>query len=594
MSGKRAKGKNKRVKGRGFCFLLFILLPVFDGSLCAADRSGPSEGAGLDKTKYITVDEIVPGMDAYCLTVYKGTEIERFALDVLSVVRDISPGRDAILVQGTDKRFIHTGPVAGCSGSPVYIDGRLAGALAFGWSFSKDPLYGVTPIEEMLRVGEGGTDEKAEGQTGFGFDFSRPIDFTEIDRQINSSLGKPDSSLGTRLAVPLIVSGLPAEQYEQLAASVEPFGFMAVSGIGGGGSSPGTQETKLVRGASLAVPLVTGDITMTVIGTVTDVVGDKVYGFGHSFLGYGPINLPMATGKVHTVVSNVVRSFKFASALEIVGALITDESAAVRGQIGAKAQMIPLTIRVNRYNDPETRVYNCRVANNQMLTPLMLRSAVAGAALSLGKLPPDHTIEYKVDIGVDGAESITFENVSTGMGLTEMIKESTGSVAMLLNNPYKKVDIKSLDFDIRIVPKNVSSRIWSVDLSDSKVRAGGQLDVSIILESPLAEKKKYKYSLKIPETVPPGKYNLIVCGGYGYQQFLMKAAPYKFTPQNLQTLVGAMNNLLAIRRNKLYCLLVLPSGGVSVEAAELPDLPATKVLVLGDTKRTMRIQPYQH
>ncbi len=618
MSEKRAKVKGQKVNFSAFFFLLFILLPILTGSLYAAGESNPSEGlapvpaagAGLDKTKYITVDEIVPGMDAYCLTVYKGTEIERFALDVLSVVRDISPGRDAILVQGTDERFIHTGPVAGCSGSPVYIDGRLAGALAFGWGFSKDPLYGVTPIEEMLRVGQGRTDEQKEGQTGSGFDFSRPIDFDEIERQITTPRFSESSSLNGAAALPspLITSGLPAEEYERLAALVEPFGLMAVSGMGGGNSSlaardssseaaamsGGKRGTELVPGASLAVPLVTGDIAMTVIGTVTEVVDDKVYGFGHSFLGYGPIDLPMATGKVHTVVSNVMRSFKFASALEIVGALRTDESAAVRGRIGAKAKMIPLTIRVERYNDPEKRVYNCQVANNRLLTPLLIRSAVAGAALSFGKLPPDHTIEYKVDIGINGEESISFENVSTGMGLAEMIKESTGSVAMLLNNPYKKVDIKSMDFDVRIAPKNISSGIWSVDLSDSKVKAGQQIDVSIVLESVLAEKKKYRYSLKIPEITAPGQYDLIICGGYDYQQFLRKAEPYKFVPQNLPTLLEALNNLLAIERDKLYCLLVLPSGGVAVEKAELPDLPATKALVLGDTKRTLIIQPYRH
>ena len=106
-----------------------------------------------DPARYISVDEIKPGMEAYCLTVYKGTEVEKFGLEVLSVVHDFMPGRDAILVRGTDERFIHTGPVAGCSGSPVYINGRLAGAMAMGWQFSKDPLYGVTPIADMLRVG---------------------------------------------------------------------------------------------------------------------------------------------------------------------------------------------------------------------------------------------------------------------------------------------------------------------------------------------------------------------------------------------------------------------------------------------------------
>ena len=339
------------------------------------------------------------------------------------------------------------------------------------------------------------------------------------------------------------------------------------------------------------MPLVTGDITMTAIGTVTEVVGDRIYGFGHRFLGFGPIDLPMATGKVHTVVSSLYRSFKFASALETVGALTADESTAVCGQIGAKAKMIPLTITIDDYRDRRKQVYNCRLANNQILTPVMLRLAVLTAAFRSGNLPPDHMIEYKATIGIEGLEPVSFENVSTSSGLDEMITESAGSVAILLNNPYKEVDIKSLDLDLRQRAKNISSRIWSVDLSDSKVKAGQKIEVLVVVESFLAEKKKYHFTMKIPDELAPGRYDLIVCGGYGYVRFLKKAVPYRFVPQNLATLVEAMNNLLQIQRDKLYCFLVLPPGGVAVEKAELPDLPATKALVLSDAKRSLKTRP---
>ena len=596
--GKMSRQETK-VKRQNFLFFCFCLLLVLGGSFCWA-------GEQLDKSKYISIDEVQPGMEAYCLTTYKGTEIEKFDLEVLDVVRNIRPGGDAILVQGTDERFIHTGPVAGCSGSPVYINGRLAGALAFAWFFSKDPLYGVTPIEEMLRVGEGTPDVKQGAwERAFVFDYSAPIDFVEIDKQITTPRFPRHRSLtgATALPCPLIISGLPAEVCEELGALFEPFGLMTVAGIGGGSSllesqktGDGSPEARLVPGACLVIPLVTGDITIEVIGAVTEVVGDKIYGFGHSFLGYGygPVDLPMATGRVHAVVSNVLQSFKFASAVEIVGALTTTESRAVCGRIGARARMIPLTIRVDRYNDVEKRVYNCRVANNRLLTPRMLRLAVPGAVLRLGSLPPNHMIEYKVSIGVEGAESITFENVSTSLGLHEMIIESVGVVAILMNNPYKSVDIKSVEIEVRIVPRNIVSHIWSVDLSDSRIKAGEEVEIGVVVESFLGGKKKYECSLKVPDELSPGKYDLIVCGGYDYERFLRKAAPYRFIPENLSSLIGAINNILAIKRDKLYCLLVLPSGGVAVEKAELPDLPATKALVLWDAKRVLRIQPYEH
>ncbi len=585
MFEREAKRKNFTLLLLALFFLLFSTI-----SVCWSFEQ-------LDKTKYISIDQIQPGMEAYCLTCFKGTEIEKFGLEVLDVVRDISPGKDAILVQGTDERFIHTGPVGGCSGSPVYIDGRLAGAMAFGWTYSKDPLYGVTPIEEMLQVGKGVYSEQTAQQIGFAFDYSAPIDFVEIDKEIKNSLlsGKKNFLGGTSpLPCPLIVSGLPRGVCEQLNPVVEPFGLMAVAGMGSGSDSFQAEDVQLTPGASLAIPLLTGDITMTVIGTVTEVIGDKVYGFGHSFLGYGVVDLPMATAKVHTVVSSIVRSFKYASPLKTVGALKTDESSAILGQLGAEARMIPLTIKVDRYNDTEKRLYNCRVVDNRLLTVTIVRAAVTGAALMLGDLPPEHTIEYKVAVEIEDAEPIIFENVSTSLDVRELVIESLSTVALIMNNPYRKVAIKSMEFDIRILPKNVTSHIWSVDLSDLEVKAGQTIDISVILESVLAGKKKYRYNLEIPHDLTPGKYELIVSGIYGYQDFLRKAARYKFVYYNLPTLVESLNNLLRISRDKLYCILVLPSGGVAIAKAQLPDLPPTKALVLQDAKRTLEPKPYSH
>lgn len=550
----------------------------------------------LDKSRYITVDEIRPGMKAYCLTVYKGTQVEKFDLEVLDVIRKWRPGKDGILIRGTDERFIHSGPVAGCSGSPVYIDGRLAGALAWGSYFSKDAFYIATPIEEMLRVGANNTGAVRDApQHAFAFDFSRPIDFTQIDAQIAkqrpADTGAPPGAAA--LPCPLVISGLPAAVTGQLDAFAAPLGLMPVTGPGAGAPTQQDDDIRLAPGACVAVALVTGDITMAGVGTATEVVGDKVYAFGHHMLGYGPIDLPMAAGRVHAVVSSLMFSYKMASATDIVGALRADESTAIFGQIGAKARMIPMVIRVSRYNDAETRTYNCQIADNRIVTPAVFRICLAGATLMLGQLPPDHTVEYKIKIDADNATPISFQNVSTSSNLDEMIAESIGSVALLMNNPYENVHIESIQADVTVTPKSEVSHLWSVDLSDSKVKAGEQLKLDVVVESFLAEKKKYQGLLKIPDDLPPGKYGLMVCGGSGYLQFLMKAAPNRFTPQNLDDLIDAINYILHIRRDSLYCVLLLPPGGITVENAELPDLPATKALILQDEKRALTARPYQ-
>jgi hypothetical protein len=586
-------------KKRIFLFFTFFYSLFFSAVLlqnpARAGQVMALEGI-WDPAKYISLDEIKAGMKAYCLTEYGIAGIEKFSLEVVDVVRDFEPGLDIILVNGTDERFIHTGPVSGCSGSPVYINGRLAGALAYAWPYAKDPLYGVTPIAEMLKVGLGGQVNRA-GQASFAFDFSKPIDLTEVDRLYKKELLNRSRNLSgiNPLPCPLIVTGLTSSVREQLDEIFKPLGLMVVAG-GGGGSNPdaSAEKVQLIPGATLIVPLVSGDINLAVSGTVTEVRDDKVYGFGHSYLGYGPVDLPMATGKVHTIVSNIYRSFKLTSVLEEAGALKMDESMAVLGQIGAKAKTIPLTIRIDRYNDTEKRLYNCRVASNRQLTPMLLQSAVAGAAFQLGDLPPDHMLEYKVAIDLEDDKSIRFQNVSTARGVNELLIESAGAVALLMNNPYEEIDIKSVDYDIQIVPRNIISHIWSLDLSDSKFKAGENIDIDVVIESVLTGKKKYNCILEIPEDLAPGKYDLTVCGSLDYERFLVKSVPHKLLAQNIPSLIEALNFSLSVDRDKLYFILSLPPGGITLEKAELPDLPATKALILQNTKRALQARPYQH
>jgi len=204
-------------------------------------------------------------------------------------------------------------------------------------------------------------------------------------------------------------------------------------------------------------------------------------------------------------------------------------------------------------------------------------------------------VEYKVNLALAGsADGIAFRNVSTGRGLNEMTVETTVPVALLMNNPYRDVKIESIDVEVNISAKNVEGYIWSVELSDSQVKPGDQVRFAVVLESFLAEKKRYEGSISLPKELRPGKYELLVCGARHYLRYLRSAAPYRFVPQNFSGLVESLNSILRVKRDRLYCLLTLPPGGVALEKAELPDLPATKALVLQDATRTLRTVPYKH
>ena len=565
-----------------------LLIVAVSSCLCrAADRT--------DESKYIKIDEIRPTMQAYCLTVYQGTKVEKFGLEILSVIRNHMPGRDLILVKGTDERFIHTGAVLGASGSPVYIDGRMAGALAYGFPLSKDPLYLVTPISDILSIGKIGPAQPAVEPTAFAFDFSKPLVLAEIDKQLTAgSASNRYTAYGmTALPCPLVCSVLPEHIGPDLGDALARFALYPVAAVTGTTADSQQEDIDFEPGGCLAVPLVSGDVSMTAIGTVTEVDEDKVYALGHNYLGYGSVDLPMATGTVHTIVPRLSMSFKMADAIAIKGALRFDESTGVYGQIGAIAKTIPLQITINRYNDTR-KIYNCRVAVNRQLTPMLVNMALAGTTLMRGDLPPEHLIKYETAIEIEGVEPIVFENISSRTQLNEMTTENIVPLVLLMNNPYKIAQIKSIAFKVDIEAGSSTSRIWSVDLSDTNVKPGETIEADVVLESYLAAKKTYKYEIEIPDNLAEGEYELIICGSYEYEKFLRQASPHKFVHQDLPGLIEVINTIVNIRRDRLYAILVLPDNGLTIEKAELPDLPWSKAVVLADAKRTLSAKPYSH
>jgi hypothetical protein len=163
-----------------------------------------------------------------------------------------------------------------------------------------------------------------------------------------------------------------------------------------------------------------------------------------------------------------------------------------------------------------------------------------------------------------------------------------------MNNPFRGPAVKDLQFDLKVRPKNIAGYIWSVDIADSKVRPGEKLEAEVVIESFLKEKRKYQVSFDVPEDLAPGKYSLMFLGVYEYENFLRKTMPFRFLATNYQTLVEALNATLNVNRTKLYCLLLLPPGGITLGKAELPDLPGTKALVLQNAKRPLTALPYAH
>lgn len=550
-----------------------------------------SLGFGLDSSKYISVDEIKTDMEAYCLTVYSGTEVERFDLKILSVVKKASPGRAMILVKGLDERFKISSAVHGCSGSPVFIDGRLAGALAAGWDGSLEPLYLVRPIEEMRETGstESPANRVNSEATASGYDYSRPIDLDAFWRENLDVIQQHQSQ--PRMALPLAMS-LPDQVCEENRQTFQKMGFIPFSTAGDIAAEAGS-DIPLEQGGTLSLVLCGGDISLAAIGTVTEIDGDQLYGFGHSFMGQGATDLPMAAGVIHTVVAHRQSSFKLGTAGPVQGALLFDQAASVRGTIGQTPKTIPLKIHVKRYNDPQDRTYDCFLAVERNYTPRILMVVLSGAGQMQGELPNEHTVSYQGTIAVRDYEPIQIDNISSGQGLMPAAMEMGSAVGLFLNNPFEDVVIESLQADIQIGPEDRLSSVWAADVSQVTAKPGQTVSVSVVLKSRRSEETAVNISLKIPEDLPKGKYALQVLGPNEYRQFVSQMAPQRFRAVDMPTLHGALQEIFNYRRRRLYCVMQVPATGLVMRQHELADLPPTKMLLMQDAKRIIPVEPYQ-
>ncbi len=538
--------------------------------------------ANWDPGRHISVEEIEPGMEAWCLTVLEGTAVQKFPLKVLSIVRNADPGRDFILVMGTDEVFKHVGSVQGCSGSPVYIEGRLAGALAAGWGQAVDPLYLVRPIKDMLEI------EEAAEPAGSAVFTAEITDLLDPDSAQKRYLEAMKKTLSNRRSLLPLAASVPDSALEPLRPAFQALGIQPVPGASAETSAQAQsdpEQLRIVPGGVLAVPLCSGDISLSAVGTATEVIDDTVFGFGHNLLGYGAIELPLSAGRVHTTVASRAISFKFASPGPILGTLTTDRATGVRGRIGKMPPLVPMTIHLRRQDISEPREFHCQLAVNQSLTPLLVRVALLGAADVYGGFPPEHSIEYDMNLRLVGQDPICFSNVSTDAEIIEASSEAATVVSLLMNNSYQPVEIEQIEISFRMQPRTRQAEIWSVDLSDTTLKPGRWLTADVVLQSHRTEKIVQPVRLQIPPDLEPGQYVLQILSYSEYMAFQRKAAPYRFVAEDLPSMLEAVRRILKTPRNRLVAVLQLGPGGIAIRHRQLPDLPASRAILLQDDRR---------
>ncbi|HHT9145604.1 MAG: SpoIVB peptidase S55 domain-containing protein [Candidatus Brocadiaceae bacterium] len=541
----------------------------------------------------MNIDEIVPGMKGYGKTVFSGDRVEMFNVEVLGILRNWEAKSNMILIKMSGDPLEKSGIIAGMSGSPVYIDNRLIGAVAYGWSFAKEAIAGVTPINEMkstlLNIP---TQEKDVSLTSADWELpSFPQNGTEPGSQVTPLMsqeltqGSSGNMKLTPILAPLVVSGVSGEVLQKMQPLFNTYGLYPVQGgsyvsvgpLSGKGDSL-SEKDKLVPGASVAAILVKGDLSAAVVGTVTYVEGDNVLAFGHPFLQTGTADLPMASAYVYAILTSQSNSVKMASPREIVGRIHQDRRAGIAGILGESSRMVPCRIEVE---GSQSLVYDFEIIDNKLLTPSLVLMAAQSAVLSTERRLGEKSVNIKLSALIDGYEKpVVIENVFYELDPSWFpLNHIVQPFAMILNNQFQKVRVNRIDLKIKVLDARKTAYIEAIKVDKKQVKPGDTLQVDVRIKPFTGESFYQTVLMQIPEdTLPGSTLNVTACDATYGQALNMGRSAGKFLPTNFEQLLHYVENME--RNNNLMVRVLLPKKGVTYKGEGFPSLPTSMLSIM--------------
>ncbi len=569
---------------------LTALLALFQaGPILAAAGVVPRPPAPMAVWR---VEDVKPGLKGHGLTVRKGTRVEQFQAEVLGVLKNGSPGRDLIIAQLSGCGLEKTGVIAGMSGSPVYIEGKLLGAVAYAWPFGKEPIAGITPFAQMQSFADAVErrepvraalrDKIRVGKTVF--------DSVMVAQSPDDLPADAEGAWLVPLRTPLAVTGFSSSALKLLARETARFGLVPVQG--GAVSARVAQEEKdavLEPGGPLSVALVTGDMDISGIGTVTHVEGNKVWGWGHPFMSLGGCQLPMYTGYIHAIFPRQTVSFKMGSPLREVGALNADVSTCIAGNIGKKADMLPMTIESTACRG-ETKTFNVRVVRHRSLMPSLIYTALTNSLDMEGELPEEMTAHLEAKIELDNGRVLTIKDSFSGMSGARapgaLFMPVASSVSQLINNPFKELRIRKVTCSARVEPGRSTAEIDAVALDDASYAPGDTIRADVWLRTYRGGRERVSLSLKLPPDIAPGEHTVLFCDEPSSVRQDIRNHPGLLFPSSARQVLEAAETFASARRTALVMRLPLGAHGVVVGGKALPTLPGSVATILVNSKRT--------
>jgi hypothetical protein len=567
----------------------------------SAQRAASSTAQTTESTLLFPLEEVKAGMKGVSRTVFSGTQPEEFGVEILGVLPGFpAPRQSAIIARLTGANVEKTGVFAGMSGSPVYIDGRLVGAIAFSFPFSKEPIAGITPIKQMIDIFERGAEPELRPSQS-----ARAISFTQLaSSDWKPSLPKPAvtgapliTTVATNplltplmgqqmvpIATPVVFGGISQETLALFAPQLQANGILPVAGVGGGTSAitplaPITDKT-LLPGASVSAQLIRGDYSIAATGTVTFRDRDRIYAFGHPFLSLGSADMPMTESSVVTVISSANSSFKLSVAGQTVGAFTQDRSTGIFGQLGNASKMIPVKINL-RTSRNRTETFNYEVANDTFLTPLLLNLTIFNTIASSERSIGDSTISVRGQINVKGHDPVFIERRFSATNNAPA--QAAGSIAFpvsaLLSSGFENVEIGGITLDISSTDTKYTASLERISLDRTEAGRGETIEIQAYVRTESGKQFVQRIPLQIPQDVPLGQLLIFVGDGAALQQGSSQQA---FVPQDLGQLVSVINKLK--KNDRLYVKLLRITPGAVIGTNELPNLPPSVVATLNSDR----------
>ena len=548
----------------------------------------------------MSVGEVRPGMVGVGRTVFDGTHVEEFKAHIIGVLENvIGTHRNLILAKLEGGPLANTGVIAGMSGSPVYIDGRLVGAVSYALgAFSKEPIAGITPIAEMTDsttfsdVRAPGTKVKVEypltrdGLTAAfrkALNWNRPFAERPGDAQLTgvSAIGGfGGDQLATLLrpiATPLVMSGFEPDVADVFTGAFREQGFIPTGGSAAGfknGEAP--FEGPLKPGDAIGVMLVGGDLQLGGTGTVTHIDGDRVYAFGHPMYNLGPTEFPMTRAYVYTVLPSLFSSMKLSSTGEVIGTFLQDRATAIAGKLGPGPRMIPVTITLESSRQPK-HSFHFTVVNDQLFGPLMTYASILNTLGSYERQFGSASFTVRGKATVKKHDEITFNNLFAGdQSSMNAAAYVVAPITYLMGNDYEKVDVEGVDITFATTEEPKTATLERVWLDDPRPRAGRSVPLKVLLRTYRGDEVVRTLPIEIPANAS-GPLSILVSDGQRLGQTEQREVRTP-QPRSVDQMIKALNK--ARRNNVLYVKLLGSEAGAVVNGELLSSLPPSVLGVL--------------